>query len=99
MVNTIDGNGEDIELYSPASDEMHVDFVSGVAEAEAAQATVVARGGKILVVLPIDSDIAVYDLSGRLLVKKAGIAGENTIDAPKGMMIVKAGNTVRKVVL
>lgn len=70
--------------------------VKGV-KADGFNSKVIARNGKINVVAGEKAPIAVYTLDGKLV--KAAKATELSVEAPKGMYIVRVGNQAKKVVL
>lgn len=75
------------------------EYVSGVndVKVEKMTAKVVARNGQIAVVAGEKAPIAVYTLDGKLV--KAANAEALSVEAPKGMYVVRVGNTAKKVVL
>ena len=58
---------------------------------------VIARDGMINVVAGENAPIAIFTLDGKLV--KATKASEVSVEAPKGMYVVRVGNKAKKVVL
>ena len=60
-------------------------------------ARIIARDGMINVVAGENAPIAIFTLDGKLV--KATKASEVSVEAPKGMYVVRVGNKAKKVVL
>lgn len=86
------------------SQTVNVPSVGDLVDVKGIQATdeigIIARNGEILVNASADTEVAVYALSGAVVVREYVKAGETVVvPVEKGIYVVKAGNEARKVVL
>ena len=72
---------------------------NGLDATATAATTVTAADGAVVIRAAQTVDVTVTDLSGRTVMMTTVGAGETRIDMPAGFYVVKAGNTVRKVVV
>ena len=72
---------------------------NGLDATATAATTVTAADGAVVIRAAQTVDVTVTDLSGRTVMMTTVGAGETRIDMPAGFYVVKAGDTVRKVVV
>lgn len=85
---------------SAASNAVTVTKPGAVAKVESGSLVVTVADGGINITLPESSMIEVYDISGRLVAKQAGVAGTNRISiSGNGIYIVRAAGRNVKVCL
>lgn len=100
IAETVDSSAEITDIYSDESNEISVTLVTGVETAVAATASVSAKAGVVEVTVAEPTQVAVYDLSGRVLYSGTVPAGTTSIQlAAKGVVLVKAGAKVAKIAM
>lgn len=100
VAETVNSSAEITDIYSSASNEITVSPVTGVEAVEAVAATIAAKAGAVEVTVAEPAQVAVYDLSGRVLYSGLVPAGTTTIQlAAKGIVLVKVGAKAAKLAL
>lgn len=93
-------NGEVGTIYSTDSEEIEVSLPSSVAKVNGNATTVVARNGAIAITTDAAANVAVSDLTGRVVYAGQVNAGTTEIAvAAKGVVLVKVADKVAKVAL
>ena len=100
IAETVNSSAEITDIYSNASNEIAVSLPTGVESAVAAAASVTAKGGTIDVTVDKPVQVAVCDLSGRVLYRGIVLTGTTSIQfAAKGIVLVKVGEKTVKLTL
>lgn len=93
-------NNDDLQVYPMEFlDASNTPDFSGVAGVVAGNTVVTANADGVVVVAAEAVNVSVYNAAGQLVASENVAAGENVINVPAGFYIVKAGDTVAKVIV